>query len=360
MRALLVYLIAAATLAVGAWFGFPQLFGEDAEQTVQASRGASAPPPSVIVAEAGRRPFEDHLEALGTVRANESVEITPNSADHVAVIHFVDGQEVEAGQLLVEMNTEEERARLAEATALRDERKVNYEQTKELFEQEMSPKRELDNAFAMLAAAEARVIGLEASIADRQVRAPFSGTLGLRRISEGAYLQPSSVITTLDDLSVVKVDFTVPEAWFAHIRPGMTIAARGEAAPDVEFRGEVVVTDTRLDPRTRAATVRAVLPNPDRLLRPGMLLRVMVERGDEPVLQVPEEAIIPIGQKQFVFVVDAEEVARRVEITVGRRRVGAVEVLAGLSVGDRVVIEGIVSVRPDAPVRVVETRSLES
>ena len=357
MRTLLVYLLAAAALGVAVWLGLPRWFG-DQEAAAETSRAAPSAPP-VIVVEVAAHPFEDQFEALGTVRANESVEITPSSADHVAVIHFTDGQKVEAGQLLVEMNADEERARLAEATALRDERQVVYDQQKELFAQELVSRRELDNSHAMLAASNARVAGLEASIADRQVRAPFAGTLGLRRISEGAYLQPSSVITTLDDLSVVKVDFTVPEAWFAHLRPGMAITAGSEASPGVEFRGEVVVTDTRLDPRTRSATVRARVPNGDRLLRPGMLLQIRVDRGSEPVLQVPEEALVPVGDQQFVFVVDAEAIARRTEVRVGRRRVGAVEVLAGLSHGDRVVIEGVARVRPDAAVQVVATRALE-
>lgn len=353
MRTLLIYLLALAALASAAAFGLPQLLGSDAAQA--ASAEPQAPPP-VVVAPVTRAPLADNLEALGTVLANESVTLTPNRADHVVRVHFRDGQEVQAGDLLVEMHAEEEAGLLAEASAMRDERQVRYEQLLDLFERDMTSQRDLDNAKALLAAARARVTSLQAAIDDRSVRAPFAGTLGLRRISEGSYLQPSSVITTLDDLSVVKLDFTIPETWLAAVGAGQKIAARSDAWPDTAFTGEVTTVDTRLDARTRSATVRALLPNPERKLRPGMLLKVVVDRGEQDVLQIPEEALVPLGDEQFVFRVDDDEIARRVRVTIGRRRVGTVELLDGLTESDRVVIEGIVRVRADNAVQVVATR----
>jgi membrane fusion protein (multidrug efflux system) len=356
MRTLLVYLLAACALAVGVWFGFPELLGSPAAQADEdAPRAAVAAP--VVVAVVARERFEDTLEALGTAHARESVEIAANRADHVHKIHFQDGEEVAAGQLLVELHAEEEQALLAEASALRDDQAVRHQQIAELFEQDLSSRRDLDNATALKAAAEARVIALQAAIADRQVRAPFAGKLGFRRVSEGAYLQPGAVITTLDDLSLIKLDFTIPEGWLSEVHAGMAIGARTSAWPGEVFPGTVTVVETRLDPRTRSATVRAELPNGDRKLRPGMLLQVTVERGDAPVLQIPEEALIPLDERQFVMQVGDDSVARRVQITTGRRRVGHVEVLDGLAPGDRVVVEGIMRVRDGAPVDVVVTRN---
>lgn len=356
MRTTLIYILALGALVAAAVFGLPKLFGSADSSAAGRARSAKPPPP-VVVATVARQPFVDSVEALGTVLANESVEITPNRADHVTKIHFRDGQEVEAGELLVEMHAEEERALLAEAKAIRDQRKVRFEQLEELFRRDMTSQRDIDDARAELAGAQARVIGLEATIADRMVRAPFDGTLGLRRVSEGAYLQPSSIITTLDDLSVIKLDFTIPETWVSVVRASMKITARSDAWPSDEFSGEVMMVDTRLDERTRSMTVRARLPNPQRKLLPGMLLKVSVERGEAAVLQVPEEAVIPIGEEHFVFRIDEHDIARRIQITLGRRRVGAVEVLDGLEDGERVVIEGIVRVRPDSPVQVVATRT---
>lgn len=356
MRTLVVYLLALTALAVGAWFGFPGLFGEPEADASAASSAHSQRPAPVIVAVAAEELLEDNLDALGTVRARESVEITTNRADHVKAIHFEDGQEVEAGQLLLELNAAEEQALLQEAAALRDDRLVRHKQVIELFDQELISQRELDNAQALLAAAEARVVGLQAAIADRRVRAPFAGRLGFRRVSAGAYLQPSTVITTLDDLSVVKLDFTIPENWLPSIKKGMKVSARTSAWPGLSFPGEVVVVDTRLDARTRSATVRAELPNEGRMLRPGMLLKVAVERGEAPVLQVPEEALIPLDNRQFVMRVDENNVAHQVPVVIGRRLVGRVEVTEGLAVGDRVVVEGIMRVRDGAPVEIVSVR----
>lgn len=359
MRTLIVYLLALGAVAAALRFGFPELFGLEPAREADAGENPDAKPP-VVVAPAVREPFAEAFEALGTVHANESVEITPKAADHVRAIHFEDGQDVEKGQLLAVLHAEEEKAQLAEAVALRDERKAVYERILELHESQIRSAQDLDAERALLEAADARVQRLQATLADHQVVAPFSGTLGLRRISVGAWVQPATVITTLDDLSVVKLDFTIPEPWLSHVRPGMKISATSGAWPGTGFEGTVTTVGTRLDERTRSATVRALLPNPERRLRPGMLLRVRVDRGEDPVLQVPEEALIPVGDQQFVLRVGADSIAERVEVTVGRRRVGAVEILSGLSAGDRVVVEGVVRVRPGGPVAVVAERTKDA
>lgn len=353
MRSLLVYLLALAAIAAGVTLGFPYLFAAAAED-VDTEQAESVAPP-VVVAPVVRQPFVDRLEALGTVFANESVEITVNRADHVAALHFDDGQKVKKGQLLAEMNVLEEAARLTEAVAVRDEFLLNEKRQKDLFDRELASARAYEAAQAKLAAAEARVKSLQAAIDDRRIEAPFAGILGLRRVSVGAFLQPSTIITTLDDLSVVKLDFTIPEPWLAHVREGMEILARGDAWPGQEFKGHVTTIATRLDARTRSVIVRAKLPNPETRLRPGMLLKITINRGEAPVLQIPEEALIPIGDDNFVLRVDAEKIAERVAVKVGRRRVGRVEIVEGLKLGDSIVIEGIVRVRPGHAVIVVKT-----
>ena len=357
MRTLLVYLFAAGILAGGLWFGFPEWFGGSV--VVDGSTEARSPAaPPVIVAEAVTAPLVDAFEALGTVRANESVEIRANRADTIEHVHFEDGAEVKADTLLVTLRSAEERAALAEAVATLEERRLAAERAKRLLDREMGSVRDHEQAAAALAAAEARVLRWQAAVADLEVRVPFAGTLGFRQVSPGAYLQPSTVITTLDDLSVVRLDFTVPESWVPHLRPGLRVDATSIAWPDRRFEGVVQTIATRLDPTTRSATVRARLPNPQRALRPGMLLKVTVHRGAKSVLQVPEEAVVPLGREHFVYRVDVDGVAQRIAIRLGRRRPGRVEVVSGLTAGDRVVIEGIVRVRPGAKVRVVESRRL--
>lgn len=353
MRSLLIYLLVLAALGAGLTLGFPEWFGLGRGSSVKAS-GRSAGPAPVVTAIVRKSPFEDILEALGTVQANESVAITSNRADHVLKVFFEDGQRVEQGKLLVEMNAEEEKAELAEAQAVLDERRLSHTRVSELFEQKLNSARDYETSKALLSAAEARVKRLQAAISDRQIRAPFAGVLGLRRVSPGAYLQPNTVVTTLDDLSVVKVDFTIPETWLQQVAVGMPIVAESDAFDGEEFRGEVRTIVSRLDPRTRAATIRARLPNPELALRPGMLLKIKVRRDQQPVLQVPEEALIPVGKKNYVLRLDEAMVVERREVQVGRRRVGAVEILDGLSEEQKVVVGGILKARPGSKVQEVK------
>jgi len=353
LRTLLVYSLALVSVAVAAAFVFPELLGT-APQTQNKAEAAKSVPPPVVVATVVRAVISDKIEALGTVRANESVDLTPNHADHVVAIHFVDGQKVSANDLLLELNSAEERARLAEFQAARDELQLRFNRVQDLFEQRLSSKEEFENIKAELAAANARVTRMKAAVDDVQIRAPFAGTLGLRNVSLGAYVDTSTIVATLDDLSIVKLDFTIPEAWLPAVRPGQPIRAVTEVWPGESFSGVVKSINTRLDPHTRSATVRAELPNRDDKLRPGMLLRVEVDKGEAPVLQIPEEAVIPIGKQQFVFRVGEDSVANRVPIEIGRRRVGVLEVRSGLEAGDRVVTQGILRVQPGNPVDVVK------
>ncbi|MCR9248265.1 MAG: efflux RND transporter periplasmic adaptor subunit [bacterium] len=371
MRSLLAYTLALLAILAGAWFGF--LRGEQDAKADGPRRSRATP---VILAPVVEAPFAETLDALGTAVANERVQLTANRSDLVRAVHFTDGQEVEAGALLVELEASEEAARLAEAKALLQGREAAHRRAVELSEQEITAGSTVDAALAELEAARARVATLEVLVADHQVRAPFAGRLGLRGISVGSLLQASTEIATLDDLSVIKVDFTIPETWLAAVREGMAIAARTDAWPEAVFPGRVAAIATRLDRITRSATVRAEVPNPDRRLRPGMLVKVRVDRGESPSLQVPEEALVQRADRHFVFVVagtgDSTEgraesgdegagepgayICRETEVRVGRRRVGRVEILSGLAVGQRVVVEGLARVRDGSAVNVVEVR----
>ncbi len=352
MLRILSYALVLTLLACGVIYGYPLLFGND-------SADAGGPPKTVVpvvISTLRIERFEDSLEALGTLKANESVVITSNLSDHIKTLHFEDGEQVEKGQLLAELTVGEERAQLNEAIALRDDQKLRFEQVEELYAKEMSSQRELNNNKALLAAAESRVRRLQAQIADHRVLAPFSGTLGFRRVSEGAFVDPKTALTSLDDLSVMKLDFTVPETYMAALRRGMAVHARSDAWSGELFEGSVQTVDTQVDPRTRSATARATIPNPDGKLRPGMLMKLKVVRSVDQVLLLPEEALIPSDRDQRVFLLDENDVARLHTIKIGRRRRGAAEVLEGLDVGDRVVVEGVVRVRDNQKVRVTENR----
>ncbi|MFK7739927.1 MAG: efflux RND transporter periplasmic adaptor subunit [Planctomycetota bacterium] len=351
MRALVAYLFAVLAIATGVWFGF--FAGDDAEGG-SSRRAASASP--VILAPVVEAPFADTIEALGTALANESVELRVNRSGLVQALHFDDGDTVKDQAPLLELDATEEQAMLAEANAMKVEREASHKRQVELRDQGIAPESEVVTALAQLEAARARVKTLEAAIRDHRVLAPFAGVLGLRQVSVGSLLQPATVITTLDDLSVVKVDFTIPETWLSAVRVGQPVLARSDAWRGQAFSGEIVAIDTRLDARTRSVTVRARVENPELRLRPGMLMKVQVDRGEAPSLQVPEESLIQRGKDHFVLVVDEQDVAHETQVQIGRRLVGRVEVLGGLVADQRVVVQGLVRVRDGSSVEVVGVR----
>ncbi len=184
------------------------------------------------------------------------------------------------------------------------------------------------------------------------IRAPFAGRVGLRNVSVGSYVSPGTVITTLDDTSVIKLDFSVPEVFLSTLQEGLQVSARTAAYPDVEFHGKVSSIDSRLDPISRSIVVRAHIDNKDGRLRPGMFMTVKLIRADAPTLMLPEEALVPEGSRKFAFVV-RDGKAARTEIQTGRRRPGEVEIVSGLQEGDLVVTEGTQKIRDGVAVQVV-------
>ncbi len=315
----------------------------------------------VRVAAVSTTEFFDRIEALGTALANESVTITAQVTETVSAIKFQDGQVVEEGDILVELTGKEEAAELEEARATLVEAEQQYERAVDLVRRGNATQSRLDTALSVRNQARARVRAIEARLADLLVRAPFKGILGLRSVSPGTLVTPGTVITTLDDIDPVKLDFSVPETFFSAVAKGLTIKAISDAYPDEPFKGEITAVDTRIDPVTRAVVARAIIPNPDARLRPGMLLRVEIIKNRRTSMMVPETAIVPLDTRVFVFrlnenvpVKDGERAVDRVQIEIGTRRPGAVEVISGLEVGDRIVVAGTNRIRVGAPVRIMD------
>jgi membrane fusion protein (multidrug efflux system) len=191
-----------------------------------------------------------------------------------------------------------------------------------------------------------------ARLRDRLIQAPFAGGLGFRQVSPGTLLAPNTPITTLDDISVIKLDFTVPETFFGAMQPGATVLARSVSYPDRQFEGVVRTVGSRVNPVTRAIPVRAHVANEDRALRPGMLLTVRVVMAERSALVVSENAVYQVQDRAYVFRVGPDMIAREHQIRIGERRFGLVEVLGGLEEGDRIVTEGIVKLRDGVRVRI--------
>ena len=309
--------------------------------------------PGVIVTEAKIESFPLSAEALGNARANEAVDIRPQISAAIVSIEFDEGETVSAGEILVRLEDSEPLADVAAARAALVDSESQYRRASELFKTKVVSESQLQQLEAQRDADRAAVNAAEARLAQTVIRAPFSGQLGLRRVSIGTIVSPSTVITTLDDTSRIKLDFDVPEVFLSRLEPGLDVIAHSAAWPDAQFRGQVTSVDTRVDPVSRTITVRALLPNEQGRLRPGMFLTVSLLKEDVQALMVPEQAIVPERSRQFVYVVGADDVVELREVHTGRRRPGEVEVLEGLSAGERVISEGTQKARPGEPVSVI-------
>jgi membrane fusion protein (multidrug efflux system) len=330
--------------------------------SAQKSAGASAADPTaltaVVTAPAEQRPFGVQIEAVGTARANEAVDVTSKVTNTVTAVRFDEGDFVKRGQVLVELDSAEARAQLAEAEAALAESENNFKRSQDLFTQQALSLSQLDQIEATLKANRARVSAAQARLADTVIRASFDGRTGFRRVSVGSLVNPGTVITTLDDTSVINLDFTVPEIYLYVLRPGLPVTARAAGLPKQQFDGTVSHLDARVDPVTRSITVRAKIPNQDGVLRPGMFMTVSLEGEAVSRLVVPEEAIVPEQGRTFVFTV-ADGLVRQREVRTGLRRPGLVEIVDGLQPGERVVIEGTQKVRDGMQVRELAREAVE-
>ncbi len=270
-------------------------------------------PTAVLVAEARTEPLAERVEALGTLKANESVAITSNVTETISAIHFDDGQRVRQGETLVEMTSAEEQALLGEAQARVAEAEQQYQRVKSLAAQRSASESLLDERRRDLETARALLVAIESRLADRLIKAPFDGILGLRNISRGALVEPGDLITTLDDDSLMKLDFTVPSVYLGSLKPGLRIEARARPFGDQVFDGVIRGIDSRVDPVTRAIGVRAVLPNPERLLKPGLLMQVDLLVNPRDAVVVPESALLHQGREHYLAVIVQSDGAPTVE-----------------------------------------------
>jgi membrane fusion protein (multidrug efflux system) len=325
-----------------------------AETTRGPGAAAVATAIPVVTASARLEPMGIEIEAVGTTQANESVEVTSKASNTITAIRFNEGEEVARGAVLVEMDASQARAALAEAQAALARSKSQYDRSRDLQSRQAMSMADLEQVEASLKADEARVAAAQARLDDTVIRASFMGRTGFRHVSVGSFVSPGTLITTLDDTSVMKLDFTVPETYLFILRRGLPVTASATGLPDRKFTGVVSNMDSRVDPVTRSLTVRADLPNPDGILRQGMFMTVSLQGDVVPTLLVPEAAIVPERGHAYVFVVSNNVVERR-EVRTGKRRPGDVEIVSGVQEHERVVVDGTQNVRQGSVVQEPES-----
>ena len=325
------------------------------EQSRGGSRGPGGPgggdrPVAVTTQVLQPRSFNDAVQALGTVRARESVTVTAKVSEIVQRVHFQSGDVVRAGAPLITLGGQAQQADLAEAEANAREADRQFARQSELAAQQLIARSALDTQRAARDAARARVARVRATLDDRVVRAPFAGVLGLRQVSPGALVTPGTAIATLDDVARVYVDFPVPESMLADLGNGQRLNATSSAYAGRLFDGVVETVDARVDAGTRAVTVRGAFNNPDRALRPGMLMQVRMLQAARSALLVPEIAVVQVGRESFVYRVVEGNAVERADVRVGVRRDGMAEIIDGVKAGDRLVIDGTGKLRPGAKI----------
>jgi membrane fusion protein, multidrug efflux system len=297
--------------------------------------------------------MQSDVNAVGTLIAADSVVIRPEIAGRVVGLPFQEGQLIQRGAKIVTLDPSEYRAQLAATTADAKTESQRYQRAQELFEKNFISKEALDVAKGNMDRAVAKQQQDEVLLSKTTLSAPFSGVLGLRQVSPGAYVKAGDDIVRLENLSFVKLDFRVPEMYLSQIRPAQELTIKVDAYPNDVFRGKIYALEPAVDEKTRTVVVRAQIPNVQNKLRPGMFARVNVLLSTRSnAVVIPEQAIWPQGRDTFVYrVVDGKAALTKIEL--GVRRPGEVEVLKGLTPNDVVVTDGQMKLKDGAPVMVL-------
>jgi membrane fusion protein (multidrug efflux system) len=326
----------------------------------QAARGPGGGPrgPQAVVvrvSEVGQRPFLERIEVLGVAKARQSVTLTANATALVTRIRFQSGDFVRQGQVLADLNAQQQNADILQAEAARDLAKSNLDRWQALADRGVAPKATAEQFKSTYDQAVAVVAARRAGVEDRTIRAPFSGVVGLTDAAPGMLVNPGATIATLDDVSVMRVDFPIAERYLSVLREGLPLTATADAYPATKFSGRIAKLDTRIDPGTRSIVARAEFANGARMLKPGMLLRVSIDQTSRTSPAVPESAVVFQAKGAYVYAVGQDPkkgtIAVRKDIAVGARGEGWVEVASGLNVGDKVVSEGVNRVRVNEAIR---------
>jgi len=298
-------------------------------------------------------PLSEQVTAIGTLLSDEAVTVSSEISGRLEEIHFEEGKPVEKGAPLFTLDDSVYRAQLADAEAKLKLSEQTHQRTTQLFSNKYATAQSADEAASNLAVNTAAVDLARVQLEKTRIVAPFSGIMGLRRVSVGEYITAGQPLVNIEAIDPVKVDFRVPERFLPAIKVGQIIRIAIDAFPGETFEGKVYAIDPRLDVAGRSLLVRAIVSNKDQQLRPGLFARVTVLlQLKEDALSVPEQAIVPQGDSQYVFkIVDGK--VQLTKVVTGTRREGRVEIVEGLDAGDEVVTAGQLKIRDGSAVSVV-------
>ena len=352
IKQVLLVLVLAAIGGAG-FFVYDQFGPGSQASNGNAGKGRASTVP-VDLAGVARKTVERRVEAVGTTLAAQAVAVVPQASGRIVEMDFTPGVQVKKGTVLLRLDDDIERANLAQAKAELEEITVRLSRSRTLRANNAVTQATIDKVVAEEAAAKAEYDRAQRRLADRVVRAPFAGVVGFNRVDVGARVDDKTVITTLDDLREIDLEFAVPEVLFSDIRSGLPVIADSAAFPGRKFEGVVDTIDSRIDNVSRAFMVRARIPNPDFALPSGMFMHITVVLQTRSALMVPEEAVLAQGSKTFAFIV-ADGIAKRRAVTVGTRQGGMVELTEGVAENESVVVGGLQRLRDGSKVRVMSS-----
>lgn len=318
-------------------------------------KGTAGGPTPVEVVTVKPTTVQEELQAVGSLRSNESVLLRPEVSGRIAAIGFRDGQPVRRGQLLVALDASLNEAEVAKAQAELNLAQSNLKRTEDLASKNFVSGSAQDTAASNVQVLEANLKLAQVRLSKMRIVAPFDGVAGIRTVSIGDYVRDGTDLVNIEDIGTLKVDFRLPERNFAQIKVGQPVLVVADALPGETWRATLEAINPRVDANGRSLELRARLANNSGKLKPGMFVRVRAIVGERPnAILVPEEAIVPAGDEFFVFKV-IEGSARRVKVALGVRRDATVEIVDGLSLGDQVVTLGMRLSRDGQPVRVLQS-----
>lgn len=346
-----VLLLAGALFFAWRWFNPPA--------TQPASAPAAGGPPQIMAAlpvkaaQAKREAVAAKVEAVGDLLAGESVVLRPEIVGRIAAIRFEEGHKVRAGEVLVELNAEEQRSALAQSQSSVQVEQQSFQRIRDVRAKNLVSQQQYDEALARLQNAQALLERDRVRLSRTVLQAPFDGIIGLRQVSLGDYVSPGQALVNLESVDPIKLDFKLPEKYAGKVAKGLKLQVTVDAWPGRVFSGEIQAVDPRLDEATRTVKARARLANADLALKPGMFAHVVLDLGKErPALFVPEQAVEAKGSKAMLYrIIDGKAVLATVKT--GERRPGFVEIAEGLGDGDWVVTDGQLKLRDGMPVSII-------
>lgn len=349
---LLVLALGVGLGAVGAQWWTQHTSNESAPDAPAVAVAEAPPKVRVEVAPVASVRLERSATAVGTLRSQDSVMLRPEISGRIAEINFSEGGKVAKGQVLVRLDDSVAKARVQQARANLKLAGSQYNRSVELNKQGFVSKQARDEAASNLAVQQAAVALAEAELEKTAIQAPFDGLVGLRTVSVGDYVGPGTDLVPIEAIDPLNVDFRIPEQFLSTVAVGAKLLVTFDAIAGLQREGSVGAISPQIDVGGRSLLLRAHVPNSDYLLRPGLFARVQLELAETQGLVVPESALAPSGDAQYVYRVE-DGIVQRVMVQVGQRSTGRVEIVSGLKEGDQVVVSGLQKVRDGIEVEVV-------